>query len=398
MSVNVTINGVTYAQPNQGTPPPWGDIQADIIVALVNSVLQKSGGTFTLTAETYFGATYGLKSQYYKGPTANPSSAGVLRLAVSEGMGWRNNANDGDLLLTVNGSNALLFNGVQLAVGTGDVAGPGSSTDNAIARFDSTTGKIIQNSGVIVDDSNNITGVASLTAATATIGGVAFTDKTTGAASSTDNALARFDSTTGKIIQNSGVIIDDSNNVTGVASLTASTATIGGVAFTDKATGAASSTDNAIPRYDGTGGKTLQGSSVIVDDSNNISSSGNKIELTGSNLATASVPTADTIYPNSMCKGWAFLTCGAAGAVTINQGFNIASASYSGLSLTVTLHTALANTEAAIVGNISTGTAIFVADEMSGTSTVILKQWDFAGLVQNWGTGDKVQFVIFGMQ
>lgn len=39
----------------------------------------------------------------------------------------------------------------------GDVEGPASSTDNAVARFDGTTGKIIQNSGVIVDDTNNVT-------------------------------------------------------------------------------------------------------------------------------------------------------------------------------------------------------------------------------------------------
>lgn len=41
--------------------------------------------------------------------------------------------------------------------------GPGSSTDNAMVRFDGTTGEVVQNSGVIVDDSNNISGVASLT-------------------------------------------------------------------------------------------------------------------------------------------------------------------------------------------------------------------------------------------
>lgn len=46
--------------------------------------------------------------------------------------------------------------------GTGDVVGPASSTDNAIARFDLATGKLIQNSGVIIDDSNNITGVNSV--------------------------------------------------------------------------------------------------------------------------------------------------------------------------------------------------------------------------------------------
>jgi hypothetical protein len=49
----------------------------------------------------------------------------------------------------------------------GDVIGPGSSTDNAIARFDGTTGKLIQNSGVTIDDSGNV-----VLAANATVDGV----------------------------------------------------------------------------------------------------------------------------------------------------------------------------------------------------------------------------------
>lgn len=55
------------------------------------------------------------------------------------------------------------------ASGTGDVVGPGSATDNALARFDSTTGKLIQNSGVIVDDSNNVSGVGTLASGAQTI-------------------------------------------------------------------------------------------------------------------------------------------------------------------------------------------------------------------------------------
>jgi hypothetical protein len=47
---------------------------------------------------------------------------------------------------------------------SGDVVGPASATDNAVARFDTTTGKLIQNSGVIIDDSNIITGVLNITA------------------------------------------------------------------------------------------------------------------------------------------------------------------------------------------------------------------------------------------
>lgn len=42
------------------------------------------------------------------------------------------------------------------ADGDGDVNGPASSTDNGIARYDGTTGKVIQNSGVIIDDNGRV--------------------------------------------------------------------------------------------------------------------------------------------------------------------------------------------------------------------------------------------------
>lgn len=40
---------------------------------------------------------------------------------------------------------------------SGDVVGPASATDTAIALFDGATGKLIKNSGVTVDGSNNLT-------------------------------------------------------------------------------------------------------------------------------------------------------------------------------------------------------------------------------------------------
>lgn len=43
-------------------------------------------------------------------------------------------------------------------IGSGDVIGPAGATDNAIARYDGATGKIIQNSTVIVSDAGAITG------------------------------------------------------------------------------------------------------------------------------------------------------------------------------------------------------------------------------------------------
>lgn len=47
--------------------------------------------------------------------------------------------------------------------GGGDVVGPGLSTDNAVVRFNGTSGVSIQNSGVIIDDNDAITGVTKET-------------------------------------------------------------------------------------------------------------------------------------------------------------------------------------------------------------------------------------------
>lgn len=56
-------------------------------------------------------------------------------------------------MLTVSDNHIVLGGG---GGGGGDVVGAASSTDNAIARFDGATGKILQNSGVIIDDNGSL--------------------------------------------------------------------------------------------------------------------------------------------------------------------------------------------------------------------------------------------------
>ena len=51
----------------------------------------------------------------------------------------------------------------------GSITGAGSSTDNALVRWNGVDGTSIQSSSVIIDDSDNITGVASITVGTAGI-------------------------------------------------------------------------------------------------------------------------------------------------------------------------------------------------------------------------------------
>jgi len=49
-----------------------------------------------------------------------------------------------------------------LPISSGDVVGPASSTDNAIARYDSTTGKLLQNSSILLGDDGTLGNVNSV--------------------------------------------------------------------------------------------------------------------------------------------------------------------------------------------------------------------------------------------
>jgi hypothetical protein len=67
------------------------------------------------------------------------------------------------------------------------VSGPATATDMAAARFDLPTGKLLQNSVVIIDDAGNVTGVLALTAT----GGIAGTTGTfSGAVSGTTGTFS----------------------------------------------------------------------------------------------------------------------------------------------------------------------------------------------------------------
>lgn len=107
--------------------------------------------------------------------------------------------------------NDTVWTKVSTGVGDGDVNGPAGATDNAIARYDTTTGKLIQNSVVTISDSGAINNIT-------TINGNAIGD-VVGPAGATDNAVARYDTTTGKLIQNSVVAISDAGAITGVTTI-----------------------------------------------------------------------------------------------------------------------------------------------------------------------------------
>jgi hypothetical protein len=120
---NLTINGVVYPFPDVGTKP-WGQKVLNWAVAVTGGMLQKAGGTFSLTADVDFGATYGLKSAYYKSRSATPATTGILRLGNNEEVKWRSAADAFD---------------AKLMLGTDDKFELDAGTDTAL-RLDSSSG------------------------------------------------------------------------------------------------------------------------------------------------------------------------------------------------------------------------------------------------------------------
>lgn len=107
------------------------------------------------------------------------------------------------------------------AGGGGDVFGPPSSTDNAVARFDGTTGDTLQNSPVTIADNGDVAGVNDLDASTVTLPGgdvqTQLDEKIDGpaAASSTNNAIMRWDGGSGRLAKNSAVTLSDGGVIAG---------------------------------------------------------------------------------------------------------------------------------------------------------------------------------------
>jgi len=96
-------------------------------------------------------------------------------LSASYTLTWPADDGTSGQALVTDGSGVLSWS----TAASGDVYGPGSSTDNAVARFDGTTGKLIQNGVVIISDTGAVTGVTDLTTTGNTTLGDASTDTVT---------------------------------------------------------------------------------------------------------------------------------------------------------------------------------------------------------------------------
>ncbi len=225
--------------------------------------------------------------------------------------------NNGDSLIT-NGTGVLSF---VRRVESSSVP----TTDNAIVRYDTTDGNIIQDSLASIDDTGKIIapflsianieyptidGTNAESIITDGAGNLSFSRRVESSSGpTTDNAIVRFDTTDGNIVQDSLVSIDDTGRITtpfftssglsypttdGTNAESIITDGAGNLSFSRRIeSSSVPTTDNALVRYDTTDGNIVQDSLASIDDTGRITTP----FLTSSGL---SYPTTDGTNADSI--------------------------------------------------------------------------------------------------
>lgn len=145
MTISVTHTKVSTIPDGADTdlirPSDWN---AGHTLTGVGTMAEQNANNVAITGGSVNGTSLG---------ATTAASAKVTTLDIGSGLTLATDAGTAGQVLTSAGAGSVP---VWSTNGAGDVVGPASSTDNAIARFDSTTGKLIQNSAVTIDDAGNI--------------------------------------------------------------------------------------------------------------------------------------------------------------------------------------------------------------------------------------------------
>ena len=271
-----------------------GDRGADAYAAAVTNVdsTPTANSTHLVTSGGVAAAIPDVSGFYTKPTTGIPASD--LESGVIPDISGKLNANQGSenagKILKVSNDGSVIPDNVP--TGSGDVVGPSSSTDDHVATFDGTTGKLIQDSGFTIGTSVPANAVFTDTtysnATQSAAGLMSATDKTkldgiasgaqvnpgnatqsaAGLMSSTDKT--KLDGIAEGATANAGTITGIKMN--GASKGTSGVVDLGTVItshqdISGKVTGPASSTDAHVAIFYGTGGKTIKDSGFTIGKS-----------------------------------------------------------------------------------------------------------------------------------
>jgi hypothetical protein len=134
----------------------------DVILTHASNLLTMAGGNFAMTGSSSGVMTFAPAASVTDYTITYPAAQGGASQAL---------INDG--------AGALSWSALS---GGGDVIGPGSATDNAVPRFNTTSGTSIQNSSVLINDSNNVSGIGTLASGAHTVTGAVLPNTNNGGA------------------------------------------------------------------------------------------------------------------------------------------------------------------------------------------------------------------------
>ena len=143
---------------------------------------------------------------------------------------------------------------------------------------------------------------------------------------------------------------------------------------TGTVTGPASSTDNAVARFDGTGGKTLQNSAFIVDDTGHVTSFGGQITFPATQAASAGANTLDDYEEGT----WTPAVAGSSTAGT--QGYTSRDAVYVkvGRAVLAPYYVVMSSKDGTTAGNVRITGLPFTSDTTTNLySAAPIAQWKF---------------------
>lgn len=158
---------------------------------------------------------------------------------------------DGAIVVNTTIAGEVLVNVAPPSSGIGDVTSSSTSLDNQIVRFDGTSGKIIQNSGITIADGTNGTLSGTNTGDQNLFGTIAVAGQSNVVADSTNDTLTLVAGTNVTITTNAST---DSITINSTAS------------GSGDVVGPASATNHALVRFDGATGKLVQNGVVTESD------------------------------------------------------------------------------------------------------------------------------------
>lgn len=165
----------TFATQSGPIPLSYLDSNYSTITTAINDTLTYSNYLVDTGAANAYAVTFAgsLTTSYTAGlliafkaanantgaSTLNVNSLGVKNIVRPDGtaLGSGEIPANGIALVCYDGTNFQLLS-VKGNTPSADVVGPASATDNAVTRFDGTTGKLIQNSSVLITDAGAING------------------------------------------------------------------------------------------------------------------------------------------------------------------------------------------------------------------------------------------------